>query len=151
MTLIFNRYTKEDLSSDQLEMYIQEDKEIRDAFDSRGLTPKFAENIYQTANEILEYNIKDISFSADITTISNTKYAQPSIFIYSVLATYYIQDKGLEFDMVSGHSLGEISALVAAKSISVEDALEHALIAKKINPEHIAPQQLIEIIQSKRN
>ena len=26
----FKRYTKEDLSSDQLEMYIQEDKEIRD-------------------------------------------------------------------------------------------------------------------------
>ena len=26
----FNRYTKEDLSSDQLEMYIKEDKEIRD-------------------------------------------------------------------------------------------------------------------------
>ena len=26
----FNRYTKEDLSSDQLEMYIQEDKDIRD-------------------------------------------------------------------------------------------------------------------------
>ena len=26
----FERYTKEDLSSDQLEMYIQEDKDIRD-------------------------------------------------------------------------------------------------------------------------
>tara|TARA_B100000029_G_scaffold454737_1_gene481449 strand:+ start:288 stop:1577 length:1290 start_codon:yes stop_codon:yes gene_type:complete len=32
-----------------------------------------------------------------------------------------------------------------------EDALEHAVIAKEINPEHIAPKQLIEIINSKRN
>jgi len=32
-----------------------------------------------------------------------------------------------------------------------EDALEHAIIAKKINPEHIAPKQLIEIIKLKRN
>ena len=31
-------------------------------------------------------------------------------------------------------------------SNSLKDALEHALIAKKINPEHIAPKQLIEII-----
>ena len=32
-----------------------------------------------------------------------------------------------------------------------ENALEHAVIAKEINPEHIAPKQLIEIINSKRN
>ena len=35
-----------------------------------------------------------------------------------------VSNKGLEFDMVAGHSLGEISALVAAQSISVENALE---------------------------
>ena len=33
----------------------------------------------------------------------------------------------------------------------LEDALEHAIIAKKINPGHIAPKQLIEVINSKRN
>ena len=38
----------------------------------------FAENIYQTANEILEYDIKEISFNSDITTISNTKICQLS-------------------------------------------------------------------------
>ena len=36
-------------------------------------------------------------------------------------------------------------------SNSLKDALEHALIAKKINPEHIAPKQLIEIIHSRSN
>jgi len=33
----------------------------------------------------------------------------------------------------------------------LEDALEHALIAKQINPDHIAPKQLIDIISSKKH
>ena len=84
----------------------------------------FAKNTYNIANDILGYNIKEISFTSNIDEISNTKYAQPLIFIYSVLATYYLEKKGFNFDMVSGHSLGEISALVSAKSISIEDALK---------------------------
>ena len=36
-------------------------------------------------------------------------------------------------------------------SNNFEDALEHAKIAKCINPEHVAPEQLIEIIRSKSN
>ena len=37
------------------------------------------------------------------------------------------------------------------ESKNFEDALEHAKIAKRINPEHVAPEQLIEIIRSKSN
>ena len=36
-------------------------------------------------------------------------------------------------------------------SSKFEDALEHAKIAERINPEHVAPKQLIEIIRSKSN
>ena len=36
-------------------------------------------------------------------------------------------------------------------SNKLEDALEHALIAKQINPDHIAPKQLIDIISSKKH
>jgi len=36
-------------------------------------------------------------------------------------------------------------------SSKFEDALEHAKIAGRINPEHVAPKQLIEIIRSKNN
>ena len=85
---------------------------------------KFSEDIYKTANEILEYDIKEISFNANINQISNTKYAQPTIFIYSILASYYIKDSGIDFDMVAGHSLGEISALTVAEAIAIEDALK---------------------------
>ena len=84
----------------------------------------FSENIYKTANEILEYDIKDISFNASENQILNTKYAQPAIFIYSILASYYLEEKGINFDMVSGHSLGEITALTVSKSITISDALK---------------------------
>ena len=87
-----------------------------------GLSP-LAEEIYNTANDILGYNIKDISINSNQEEISDTKYAQPLIFIYSIIAYYALKDKNYIFDMVSGHSLGEISALVASESISVEDAL----------------------------
>ena len=52
--------------------------------DSIELTP-LAEKIYNTANDILGYDIKRISFQSDNIEISNTKYAQPLIFIFSIL------------------------------------------------------------------
>jgi len=85
---------------------------------------KSADKIYKTAASILKYDIKDISFNADIETISNTKYAQPAIFIHSILATHYLKNKNIRFNMVSGHSLGEITALTTANVISIEDALK---------------------------
>ena len=56
----------------------------------------FAKNTYNIANDILGYNIKEISFNSNIDEISNTKYAQPLIFIYSVLANYYLEEKWRE-------------------------------------------------------
>ena len=83
---------------------------------------KFANNIYKSANEILGYDIKNICCNASIDELSNTKYAQPAIFIYSMLSFHSI--KNINFNAVAGHSLGEISALVISKSININDALK---------------------------
>ena len=91
--------------------------------DSYKLSPH-AEKIYEIGSKILEYDIKDICFNATIKEISNTKYAQPAIFIYSMLALQRIKYKKINFNMVAGHSLGEISALTASESLSIEDALK---------------------------
>ena len=91
--------------------------------DSYELSP-FAKEIYKIASAILEYDIKDICFNADINMISNTKYAQPAIFIYSLLASYKLKNKNINFDMVAGHSLGEISALTIAGVLTIEDAFK---------------------------
>ena len=51
-----------------------------------------------------------------------TRWAQPAIFC-AALAGWESQREGLEPDVMAGHSLGEITALVAADAISAEDGL----------------------------
>ena len=91
--------------------------------DSWGLS-SYAEEIYKIASSILEYDIKDICFNATEEDISNTKYAQPAIFIHSILAYFKLKEKKIHFEKVSGHSLGEITALTVAKAISIKDAFK---------------------------
>ena len=91
--------------------------------ESWGLS-SYAEEIYKIASSILEYDIKDICFNAAEDDISNTKYAQPAIFIHSILAYYKLKEKKIHFGKVSGHSLGEITALTVAKAISIKDAFK---------------------------
>jgi [acyl-carrier-protein] S-malonyltransferase len=51
-----------------------------------------------------------------------TRWAQPAIFC-AALAGWESQRAGVQPDVMAGHSLGEITALVAAEAISAEDGL----------------------------
>ena len=84
----------------------------------------YSNDLYDIASSILEYDIKEICMYSDTKEISNTKYAQPAIFIYSLLASENLKDKNIHFNMVAGHSLGEITALTVANAISIEDAFK---------------------------
>ena len=86
-------------------------------------TCDFAKKIIKTSNEILEYDIKEICLSND-NRINRTKYTQPAIFIYSLIADYFVKEAGFTPIAFAGHSLGEYSALVSSKCISLENALE---------------------------
>lgn len=86
--------------------------------------------IFDSANEILGFRITDIMFSGSDDDLKQTKVTQPAVFLHSVLAyeaqKSFFSKKPL---MVAGHSLGEFSALVAAKALSFEDGLR--LVAKR--------------------
>lgn len=82
---------------------------------------KLARDIMEEANEILGFRITDIMFEGDSEALKDTKVAQPAIFLHSVAGAACIKD--FQPDMVAGHSLGELSALVAAKALSLEDGL----------------------------
>jgi [acyl-carrier-protein] S-malonyltransferase len=56
-----------------------------------------------------------------------TKVTQPAIFLHSVAVA--LTSQSFKPDMVAGHSLGELSALVANKSLSFEDGLK--LVSKR--------------------
>ncbi len=82
-----------------------------------------AKNIYSKAEKILEYDIAEISFNNSENNLILTQYAQPAIFIHSYIVDHLIKQKGIYPSAVSGHSLGEISALASCGALSFEDAL----------------------------
>ncbi|MCH8331214.1 MAG: ACP S-malonyltransferase [Bacteroidetes bacterium] len=90
-------------------------------------TSDIAKEIFDKANEILGFNIKNIMFSGTDEDLKQTKVTQPSVFIHSVAATKTLDD--FQPDMVAGHSLGEFSALVANGCLSFENGLQ--LVAKR--------------------
>ena len=84
---------------------------------------KTAHELFNIANEILGFKISDIMFNGSSEDLKQTSVTQPAIFLHSVILAI---SKGKEIfpEMVSGHSLGEFSALVVNKSISFEDGLK---------------------------
>jgi len=81
-----------------------------------------AKELFEKANDILGYRITDIMFDGTDEQLKETKVTQPAVFLHSVISALCM---GEEFkpDMTAGHSLGEFSALVAAKALSFEDGL----------------------------
>lgn len=81
-----------------------------------------AQDLFEKANKILGFSITDIMFEGTADELKQTKVTQPAIFLHSVILAKVLKDS-FQPDMVAGHSLGEISALVAAKVLSFEDGL----------------------------
>lgn len=91
----------------------------KDLFDQHSL----AKEMFQQADEILGFSISKEMFEGTDESLKQTKVTQPAIFLHSVVMAKVL---GNDFkpDMVAGHSLGEISALVAAGAMDFEDGLK---------------------------
>jgi len=85
-----------------------------------------AKQMFEKANEILGYRITDLMFSGTDEDLRQTKVTQPAIFLHSVILAATLGEN-FKPDMVAGHSLGEFSALVAAKALTFEDGLRLVL------------------------
>lgn len=91
----------------------------KDLYDNNPL----ARELFQKADSILGFGISDIMFNGSADDLRQTKVTQPAVFLHSVISALCM---GEEFqpDMVAGHSLGELSALVASGALSFEDGLK---------------------------
>jgi [acyl-carrier-protein] S-malonyltransferase len=78
---------------------------------------------FESANDILGFNISEIMFNGTDEDLKQTKVTQPAIFLHSVILASCLGEQ-FKPDMVAGHSLGEISALVASKCLNFEDGLK---------------------------
>lgn len=90
----------------------------KDLYNSSSIAKK----MFDQANEILGFEITKIMFEGSDEELKQTKVTQPAIFLHStILAACLGED--FKPNMVAGHSLGELSALVANKTLSFEDGL----------------------------
>jgi [acyl-carrier-protein] S-malonyltransferase len=96
----------------------------KDLYDKSPL----AKALFEKANEILGFSITDAMFNGTEEELKQTRVTQPAIFLHSVLLAITMGDSFVP-DMVAGHSLGEFSALVAARALSFEDGLR--LVSKR--------------------
>jgi [acyl-carrier-protein] S-malonyltransferase len=77
--------------------------------------------LFRKADEILGFKLTHVMFNGTAEEQKQTRVTQPAIFLHSVAIA--LTSERFKPDMVAGHSLGELSALVANKTLSFEDGL----------------------------
>jgi len=86
-----------------------------------------AKEVFDRANEILKFDIKKLCFEGPKEELSTTRYSQPAILTASIAALKAFESSQIYQQITPkfslGLSLGEYTALVAAGSISFDDAL----------------------------
>ena len=115
----------------------------KDLFDNSSSANK----LFNQANEILGFKITDIMFGGTDEELKQTKVTQPAIFLHSVILAKCLGDS-FQPDMVAGHSLGELSALVSNNCLTFENGLKlvhaRALAMQKACEQH--PSTMAAII-----
>ena len=81
-----------------------------------------AKLLFDTANEVLGFEITKEMFDGTEEGLKQTKITQPAVFLHSVILAKTLPN--FNPDMVAGHSLGELSALVANSTVDFEDGLK---------------------------
>lgn len=100
-----------------------------------------AKELFEKANQILGFEITKIMFEGTDEELKQTKVTQPAIFLHSVILAKLLGNS-FKPDMVAGHSLGELSALVANNTLQFEDGL--MLVSKRA----LAMQKACEAVPS---
>ncbi len=101
---------------------------------------EIAMQMFNRADEILGFSLSKVMFEGTDEELKQTKVTQPAVFLHSVISAALIEN--FKPDMVAGHSLGEISALVANKTLLFEDAL------KLVSVRALAMQHACELVPS---
>jgi [acyl-carrier-protein] S-malonyltransferase len=91
----------------------------------RALADAFPESraVFEEADQALGFALSRLCFEGPEEELRLTANTQPAILASSVAAFRALEARGLRPQWVAGHSLGEYSALVAAGSLSLADAL----------------------------
>ncbi|HLY62978.1 MAG TPA: ACP S-malonyltransferase [Terriglobia bacterium] len=92
----------------------------------RELAEKYpvARKVFDDADRALGFPLSKLCFEGPAEELQLTANTQPAILTVSVAAAEVLRQQGVGADFVAGHSLGEYSALVAARSLNLADAVQ---------------------------
>ena len=81
--------------------------------------------LFTQADDVLKFSLSNIIFNGTEDELKQTKYAQPALLLVSYSYFRVLEEeKGYRPSLLAGHSLGEYSALTAAKSLTFSDAIK---------------------------
>lgn len=100
---------------------------------------------WEIAREILGWDLRSVCLHGPAELLAGTTVAQPAILTASVAAARALEATGLMPDLLAGHSVGELAALVVARALTFEDALRVVTVragamarAGEVRPGHMA-------------
>ncbi len=84
-----------------------------------------ARAIFEQADDLLGVNLSRIAWEGPAELLNDTINTQPALLVHSVAALRVLESRFpvVQAAFTAGHSLGELSALVAAQALPFEDAL----------------------------
>lgn len=106
---------------------------LRLLHESSELT-SYLENTVSEFQEISEMSLKDW-LDIDSGSYSDTRIAQPALFIFQVSIVKYLLNSGVNVQAVSGHSVGEIAAAYTSGVLSLSEA--YGLVVARSNAQAI--------------
>ena len=89
-----------------------------------------AKDVFETASEILNYDLLKICTEPNQEKLNETEYAQAAILATSISCFEILKEKNILPSFLVGHSLGQYAALYAANSLSLKDIFK--LLAVRI-------------------
>lgn len=78
--------------------------------------------VFDLADEVMEMALSQLAFDGPEETLRETRYTQPAIMMVSLALLKLLDERNLKPEIVAGHSLGEYTALVAARVLTPRDA-----------------------------
>jgi [acyl-carrier-protein] S-malonyltransferase len=97
--------------------YVGMGREIHDQYPA-------AREVFDRAETLLDLPLRKLCFEGPLDKLTLTRNLQPAVTTVDLAALAVLEDLGFRPTAVAGHSLGEYSALYAARVISLEDTLE---------------------------
>jgi [acyl-carrier-protein] S-malonyltransferase len=91
----------------------------------RAIAAEFpeAQAVFDEASEAVGFDVARLCFEGPIEELTRTEMQQPALVATSIACLRAVESVGVKPDFVIGHSVGEYSALAAARALSNREAL----------------------------